>query len=724
MRKYIPSFFALLVFICSCKEDVDTSARYVFKDHTVSSYLDAHADVYSEYVELTKHVSASKRSKSSVYQLLAARGNYTCLAPTNEAIHNYLQTLVDQGLISEPSWSAFTDSSKLDSIRNVIVLNTVIDGQDFNSQRLYIADISALEEKAELPLAAMSEHKLVVYHGLDEDNNDVLMLDSCVVDANNRDIPLTNGLIHQIHKVVAPKDESAARYLQQILDQQIDGYLMFAKALQACNLFDTLSVWRDEEYEQLYQDGKIEDMKNYMDKGGYDMTNISSDPHAYAPQHRLIGFTLFCETDDFWRQQGIDPAAPNAVEKLQDWIYDNHMYLSDGGYVKNKDYTSPKNMLYQWTTYHILPMRLPANKLVYHCNELGYNPNSTITQLNYTLPVYEWYAVYGGDRLLKLFESKESLGVYINRFPHLRNGVTDDGHEQLPCDPDKVGCKVLKDDAVSFLKNAYIYPLDAPLAYTDETRENLGRERLRFDLFSLFPESMTNGIRRADSKEGRWQHVYFPRIFNEKTGKEVRYFENMWILNDETYFIHYNGYSFWWANYCGDEDKVFGQFDMMVKLPPVPKRGTYELRYKLLATAARGVVQIYFGTNPESLPVAGIPVNMEKNLNQYYGDGTDWALIEDKGKDEDQILEIYHNLRNYGVMKSAKHEGENNGTTARDKSNCMRHILARQTLDPSETYYLRMQSVLDNPKKELYLDFFELCPKEVYDNPEQPEDIW
>ena len=34
--------------------------------------------------------------------------------------------------------------------------------------------------------------------------------------------------------------------------------------------------------------------------------------------------------------------------------------------------------------------------------------------------------------------------------------------------------------------------------------------------------------------------------------------------------------------------------------------------------------------------------------------------------------------------------------------------------------YLR----IDTDKKELYLDYFEWCPKEIYDNPSKPEDVW
>ena len=44
-------------------------------------------------------------------------------------------------------------------------------------------------------------------------------------------------------------------------------------------------------------------------------------------------------------------------------------------------------------------------------------------------------------------------------------------------------------------------------------------------------------------------------------------------------------------------------------------------------------------------------------------------------------------------------------------------------MTPDETYYLTFKNVMDAPK-ELYLDYFEFCAKEVYDNPETPEDIW
>ena len=202
----------------------------------------------------------------------------------------------------------------------------------------------------------------------------------------------------------------------------------------------------------------------------------------------------------------------------------------------------------------------------------------------------------------------------------------------------------------------------------------------------------------------------------------------MSILNEDTHLIHYNGYKIDWPNYCQDEDKAFGRYDIMFTLPPVPKRGTYELRYKVLATGARGITQVYFGSDPDNLPAAGIPVNMAEGIaTTYGGESATWADIQDGSgssrRDEDEIIEIDHKLRNHGLMKAAQHEyGE--GHTARDDERQKRHILIRQTLDPKLTYYIRFKSVLDTDKKELYLDYFEWCPKEIYDNPSVPEDVW
>lgn len=698
---------AILLCLVSCTESIDVSSRYVFKEHTVISYLESHPD-YSQYVDLLKQVQVSRRSQTTVYQLLTARGNYTVFAPTNAAIEQYLQKLADEDVIPAPSWESITDSIRLDSIRKVVVHNSVIDGGDLSEQIFYTSRFPEVNN-GELTLPNMLDHKIAISN---KPKNDTIFINGeCPLDTRNVDIPVINGVVHQVHKVIAPDDITAARYLELLIEKDIEGYLVMAKCIQACGLFDTLSVMRDETYETLYQLGKIPDLLRYMSHGFTDASGNASS-NALAPEHRKCGFTIFAEPDSYWRSQGVDPHAPNVPELVKQWILDNGMYLSDDACTTDADYHNPNNVLNQWTTYHILPMRIEADKLVYHWNETGYSRSNKIL----TIPVMEWYATMGKRRLIKIFESKESQGIYLNRFPNINRERTGDGHENS-CDLDKRGCMIEReseDAVVSDMVNAVIYPIDAPLAYNNATRSNLGKERLRFDCFSLFPESMTNGIRRADSSADNLNHVYIP------ADQYYRYFNNMSIMSEDTHYIHFNGFNVSWENYDGDEDKWIGRYDVMFTLPPVPKRGTYELRYKVLATAARGVVQMYVGSNPNSLPVSGIPVDLTKSIQDLWGQS---ATVTDTD-DQDYNAEIDKKMRNNGYMKASQSVNSNSYKWERGNVVCSRRIIWRGTMDPNLTYYVRFKSVLDSDKKELYMDYMELCPKEVYDNPEEPEDLW
>ena len=80
-----------------------------------------------------------------------------------------------------------------------------------------------------------------------------------------------------------------------------------------------------------------------------------------------------------------------------------------------------------------------------------------------------------------------------------------------------------------------------------------------------------------------------------------------------------------------------------------------------------------------------------------------------------------------GFMKGEKAiDRLNAGLNSRvnGSSNIVRHIIVRQTVDPDKTYYIRFKTVLDKETAEFYMDGLEFCPKEVYDNPVEPEDIW
>lgn len=701
MKRLLIFISSCLLLICSCTENIDTSARYVFKEETILSYLQKHED-YSEYVKLLQVVPISQRSKSTVFQLLSARGNFTCFAPTNKAIADYLQEQVEAGFIEEPSWDSFKTERLRDSIRKVVVYNSIIDGGDEEFYETY--DFPPGNNYA-FGRPNMNDIRLSVYRPQDPDS--IYINRIYPINIKNRDIPAINGVIHQMEKVIAPREVTLKTILQEQLEGYESGYVVMARLIQACGLMDTLSKIRDEVYEQLYLTGMIEE------KTPANGLATMTGGYSYAPEHRKYGFTIFAESDEFWQNAIGKPAEDITPQDVQEWVKAGNFYPEA---TANTDFKSPENLLYQWTTYHILPFKLSPDRLVFHYNEKGYDYVSSPEKLS--IPVMEYYVTMGKRRLLKIYESLESDGIYLNRFPILDNSRHGTGHE-IGCDNDKVGSRVMREDDMLEKRtalNGFLYEIDAPIAYDEETRDNLARTRIRMDCMSFFPEVMNNDIRRVPLTDAPHQWVHFP------DDTEYKYISNL-SINEGSTFVYYNAYGLKFGSLCGDEVKCVGHWELVFTLPPVPKRGTYEVRYRILTNSDRGVAQFYFGDRLDAMPAAGIPVNLTLGGADPI---TGW--IEDTGTDDDADAEADKQMRNNGFMKGEESILilKNPGTTARSNvnRNIVRRIVTRQTLDPDKTYYLKIKSVLESERSEFYMDHIEYCPKEIYDNPEQPEDIW
>ena len=700
-RLFFIPFLLTAMMLWNCTETVDTSARYVFKGNTISDYLSKNSQ-FSEYCRLLNEVNVSKVSETRVFQLLSARGHFTVFAPTNDAIQAYLDTLVADGVIEYPSWEAFDDSVELDSIRRVIVLNSIIDSGD--DEEAYQTWDLPVRSGWEMVRTNMNDRKLSVYYT--DQPDDILINGLWPINYVNRDMRMLNGVIHQMDEVVAPRTITAADYLWEIVKEKREGYLVMARAIEACGLLDTLRAWRDEAYETLRLTGVITDLDNINSMG------FADSGRAYAPEHRLIGFTIFAELDSFWREQGLDPADPDLLPKLLQWIQENHLYSDGDVFTTDKNYSSPENLLYQWVTYHMLPMRISSNMLVIHHNESRFKLSNPA---KLGMASEELYTTMGKRRLLKIYESEESQGVYLNRFPVLDCGRNGSGGE-LSCAEDKRGLRVgadQKEAVLSDIINCCIYPLDGPLAYTDQVRDNLHKQRLRIDAMGMLPEAMTNGIRKRASEDQRYQQVYIPKH------TIYQYFNDMW-MNEDCNMVYFNAYRYGWPGKNGDEMKAVGRYEVTYRLPPVPRQGIYELRYAIIATDRRGVAQVYFGSDFDKLPVAGIPMDWTIPPQNPI---TAW---EKDTEDKDYNAEIDKRMRNNGYMNGDKSNcvlGDPNNSL-REYTWAMRRILLRQYMDPEKTYYIRMKSVLDTDAKEFYMDYIELCPKEVFDNPETPEDIW
>ncbi len=706
MKKIVLSFFLgvfLSIVFVGCQEDIDDGNRYVFEKHTIMDYLKSH-EQFSKYVVLLGQVPMSPISKTTPAQLLSARGNYTVFAPTNEAIAAYLDTLVAQGLIDYASWDAFRNQKTLDSVRQQIVYNSIIDGGDV----IYFETSQFPQNNnEEFPLSTLADRKLSVYYG--EGGSDTILLNNSIpISPTNRDILELNGVIHQVEGVVAPSNDDLSTILEEYIGGKRHGYSVVAKMVKAAGLFDTLSKIRDDRFELLYQtqDPRVADLPAHP----------TENKTGYIPMHRKYGYTLFAQKDEFWERTLGKPAQDITLADLRQYIVAQGYYPDARD---DDDYENPANVLYQFITYHILPERIPADKLIIHYNEKGYLP----ANMTPTVAMTEHYTTMGQRRLLRIYESYESQGVYLNRFPKLDNGRHGSYHE-VSCDPDKVGLYVDKDNADLSAVNAAIYPIDGVLAYDDHTRTNLQHTRIRYDVSSLLPEFMNNDIRGQTVISDRTMIVAMPTDVNYKYLDDVD-------ISDETLFYYLMGRDNGWTNYLADEFNIVGRTDVTFRLPPVPKFGTYELRVAVQSNSnVRGMVQVYWGDKKDALPAAGIPldVRMGGEVRQTsvgnFPSNVGWVLDTE---DDDFNSEIDKKMRNKDFMKGPEHfiSGSPGGTkTSRMEVNNLRRIMVRATMDPNKTYYMRFKTVLEQTDRQFFMDYIELCPKEVYDNPADPEDIW
>lgn len=726
IKKYAFILLAALAGVVSqsCQEDIDMSDRYTFTQETIASYLEKH-DVYSEYYRILGEVPISRRSKSTVKQLISARGHYTVFAPTNEAIQLYLDSLHRKGVIDAPSWDGFRSEEDKDSIMKVIAYNSIIDSGDGASE-VGIYTSSFPKNNEEFEMANMNERRMTIaidnennyfINGVKDDKKDSIIGGS-LLDARNRDIPAINGVLHQVHTVIAPSSQTLTELLQEFVKKGEEGFIGIANMIAVCGLEKELSKYRDMEYEDLVLTDAIQDF-----------TTPSTVGTVQIPDHKQYGFTIFAESDDFWK--GIptvgDPKTMSKEEfagKVKDWVVTQGFYPNA---TNDENYSDPKNVLYQFITYHIIPARIPKNNLVIHGKEYGYNKVSK----RIGVPVYDYHVTMGERRLLKFYESRTSDGIYLNRFPQLDNG-RDGNNMEIGCTKAKLGFKI-NDGSLREVINGYIYTItpgyeinpgtgeEGPLtlAYDQRTRENLQRERIRIDFTSLFPELMSNSIRLIPSPRGDKQNWGFPN------NNQYKYLENV-SIESGTYFSYLPAMNRDlsdknWSNYQFDEFNVCGSYEITFTLPPVPVKSTYEIRYGVQNDSdRRGMCQVYFGENPNHLPAIGIPLDLRIGGNNPEIIG--WE--EDVSTDTIANSNVDKRMRNLGFMKGPMCYMSRLNNTARQFKQTTRRIIVRQEMDPNKTYYLKFKSVLEDPKLEFYADYFEFCAKEVYDNPSTPEDIW
>ena len=261
-RISLKHFHYILIYLCttillaqnisSCTDKIDESDYYTFRGKTMYSYLqdDGH---FSKFAYILKKIKLSTKSETTLSALLSARGNYTCFAPTDEAIQHYLDSVYQ---------SKNYDITQIpDSMANYIARNSIIDCGNENAYLSTTFQIGALEK------TNMDDRYITIDFKLLADGHA-----ATIVNNKSRiikpDIEVSNGVVHEINHVI----ELSTATLPALISQT-DNLRIFSHLLDLTGWSDSMQQYRDEYYEQNHP------------KEGTDMYgNV-----AVVPQHLYIG---------------------------------------------------------------------------------------------------------------------------------------------------------------------------------------------------------------------------------------------------------------------------------------------------------------------------------------------------------------------------------------------------------------------------------------------------
>ena len=103
------AFLPGMMGLTSCSEDIDESNLYTFTGETIEDYLANRPDQFSSFNYILQRAGLDK--------LMSGYGTYTCFAPTNEAVEEYIDSLYN-----DPENKELPQEAKIDLIVALITL--------------------------------------------------------------------------------------------------------------------------------------------------------------------------------------------------------------------------------------------------------------------------------------------------------------------------------------------------------------------------------------------------------------------------------------------------------------------------------------------------------------------------------------------------------------------------------------------------------------------------
>lgn len=516
----------------------------------------------------------------------------------------------------------------------------------------FTADVS----DGTLPLLNMDDRNITITCDSDVNNNNaIIYYVNKSAKMIERDDSVTNGVVHTIDHLLV----STSMLLPDLIKQDTTSTI-FASALALTGV--ELNMRKVEDYSYTIGRDSVEEglPEVFFGAEGEKWTKVK------FVERRYFKYTAFVETDETFEKAGIYNIN-DLIAKAKAW-YDNVFPEDAGKY--DDDYTHPKNPLNRFVSYHILPFLVNYDQLVVSGQIKDYYCDLSKADAE------DYYETLAQGCILRASGPKDGK-VYLNR--KRMDVLITPGVRVLS--PTESGLN-LQDCA-----NGVYHYISAPLYFNPEALNN----RMRIDATTLFPDFLNMSKCRVQ--------------FNEKT---MTMFKNNYLTNVKATsqsLIGVRGNEIWTNSWEGNMVAICGEFDIEIKLPPVPKTGMYELRLGYSVNPSRGIIQVYLNGI-----ACGVPVNLQQGPEGWKEDT----------EDEEENRATDKSMHNRGFMKAPDSQGgdiSNGGTPFRAAGHIMRRVLYTGEIRQDQENWLRFRQLLKG-NYSLSLDYIELCPKNIYASPE------
>jgi uncharacterized surface protein with fasciclin (FAS1) repeats len=297
--------FAMLIFISifafqSCEDDMISETFKTFEEETLATYLQ-NSEYFTDYYKMLE--------RANLIDLLNAYGTYTCFAPTNSAIQQYLKE-------NSTTIEDMPEEMLLEVVRNTLIT------REYKSVDFPDGSLPTLN--FDRRFLFIKNDPGVIY--VNRDSRIVLL-----------DQEVHNGIIHGIDRVLTVNKESLPEVIR------MDGrYNLFSQAVIETGLMDSFPIILSSYSQALVTPRTSHDQ-----------------PQWWTPPSDRVGYTALVESDSVYAAYGI-----NTLEQLK--AYAAEVY--DDVYPESKNITDPtnrQNSLNRFVSYHFLDREFSSSDFIH-----------------------------------------------------------------------------------------------------------------------------------------------------------------------------------------------------------------------------------------------------------------------------------------------------------------------------------------------------------------------